>query len=127
MHPYEIKNVILNKAFSFFLILNFINLFYFLFFHSISDIDAIKYMLARAMQFSIISFSIYFNYEYYKSKFLYHLSYVILFVVFLGLFFNFNLLGGRYSGIVWNSNMFASLTSIACSVLFLSNKKEITI
>ena len=124
MNPHEIKNVILNKAFSFFLILNFINLFYFLIFHSISDIDAIKYMLARAMQFSIICFSIYFNFEYYKSTFLYHLSYVILSVVILGLIFNFNLFGGRYSGIVWNSNMLASLTSIAFSVLFLSDKKK---
>ena len=33
----------------------------------ISDYDAIKYLMARSVEFSIISTSIFFNYEYYKN------------------------------------------------------------
>ena len=124
MNPNEIKKVLFHKAFSFFLILNLLNLVYFLIFHSISDIEAIKYLLARFMQFSIISFSIYFNFEYYRTKFLYHVSYIILFVVCFGLISNLNLFSGRYSGLIWNANMLASFTSVAFGILFLREKKK---
>ena len=64
-----IKEVIFHKSFSFLLILNVINVIYFIFFHSVDDIEALKYLFARGMQFSIIPLSIYHNFEYLKTKF----------------------------------------------------------
>ena len=81
INPAQIKNILFHKAFSFFLILNLMNLLYFLLFHAISDYEAIKYIIARGLQFSIISVSIYFNYEYYKEKFLKHIVYLVFGIV----------------------------------------------
>jgi len=124
INPQQIKNVLFHKAFSFLLILNIINIVYFVLFHDLSDYEAVKYLMARSVQFSILSLSIYFNYEYYKTKFLYHLVYIIFGVVLIGLLFNPHVFSGRYSGIVWNPNMFSSLVVIAFSVLFLKNEKR---
>ena len=89
-------------------------------FHSFSDIEAIKYLLARTIQFAIISISIYVNYDYYKYSFLDHLVYMVSFVVFIGFFYNIDIFSDRYSGIIWNPNMLSSFTSIAFSILFLN-------
>ena len=124
INPQQIKNVLFHKGFSFFLILNILNIFYFLMFHSFNDISAIKYLFARGIQFSIISFSIYFNYEFYQKYFLVYLVYLIAFVVLVGFVFNMDVLTSRYSGIIWNPNMLASFTSIAFGVLFLYNKSK---
>ena len=121
INPGLIKIVIFHKAFSFLLILNILNLLYFILFHSVSDIEAIKYLLARAMQFSIISISIYFHFDYYKSQFLNHISSLVFFIVILSLLFYPNVFSGRYEGIIWNSNMLASFIVIAFSILLLKN------
>ena len=63
INPKNTKKILLNKAFLFLLILNAINLSYWLLFHDISDLEALKYLLARGVQFSIISVSIYHHYE----------------------------------------------------------------
>ena len=73
LNPTQVKTVIFHKAFSFLLIINILNLLYFILFHSVSDIEALKYLLARGMQFSIISISIYFHFDYYKTQFLNHI------------------------------------------------------
>jgi len=127
INPKQIRIILFHKAFSFLLIINLLNLLYFFIFHSISDYDALKYLLARAVQFSIISSSIYFNYEYYKDKFLDHLVYVIFGIVMFGLVINPSLFSGRYSGIIWNPNMFSSLVVIAFSIHFLKNVKRTNI
>lgn len=124
LNPGVIKRIIFHKAFSFFLILNCLNLFYFLLFHSFNDLKALEYLLARGVQFSIISISIYSHFEYYKTKFLDHLVYVISFIVILSLFIDINLFSERYSGIVWNPNMLASFTTIVFSILFLKAKQK---
>ena len=124
LNPGLIKRIIFHKAFSFFLILNCLNLFYFLLFHSFGDIKALEYLLARGVQFSIISISIYSHFDYYKTKFLDHLLYVISFIVIISLFIDINLFSARYSGIVWNPNMLASFTTIAFSILFLKAKQK---
>jgi O-antigen ligase len=124
INPKQISKIIFHKAFSFFLILNIINLFYFLLFHSLSDFAALKYMLARGMQFSIISFSVYYNFEYYKNKFLEHLTYIIFGVIIISLVTNPNIFSGRYSGIIWNPNMLASFSVIGFSALLLNSKKK---
>jgi O-antigen ligase len=80
--------------------------------------------MARGVQFSIISTSIYFNYEYYKNKFFDHLVYVVFGIVVFGLVINPSLFSGRYSGIIWNPNMFSSLVVIAFSIHFLKYEKR---
>jgi O-antigen ligase len=124
INPKQIKTILFHKAFSFLLIINLLNLLYFFLFHSISDYDAIKYLMARGVQFSIISTSIYFNYEYYKNKFFDHLVYVVFGIVVFGLVINPDLFSARYSGIIWNPNMFSSLVVIAFSIHFLKYEKR---
>jgi len=124
INPRQLKSIIFHKAFLFLLIINLLNLLYFFLFHSISDYNAMKYLMARAVQFSIISSSIYFNYEYYKDKFLDHLVYVVFGIVIFGLVINPSLFSGRYSGVIWNPNMFSSLVVIAFSIYFLRNIKQ---
>ena len=124
INPNYFKHIISHKAFLFLLILILLNVVYFFIFHSINDIKALNYLLARTVQFSIISISIYSNYYYYKTKFLSHLIYFISFIVFVGFLFNSNLLSGRYAGIIWNPNMLASFTSIVFAVLFLKEKDK---
>jgi len=124
INPKQINNIIFHKAFSFLLILNIINLSYFLLFHSLSDFEAIKYMLARGVQFSLISFSVFYNYEYFKNKFLKHLTYIIFGVIVISLVSHPNIFSGRYSGILWNPNALASFSVIGFSALFFNYKKK---
>ena len=119
----QVKNVILHKAFIFLFSLNILNLFYFILFHSITDIEAIKYLLARAVQFSIISISIYYNYNYFSKIFLKHIVYISLGVIFLGIIIDPFIFSGRYSGLFWNPNMLSSFTCIAFASLFFSKQK----
>ena len=124
INPNQVKNILFHKAFRFLLILNIINLAYFLLFHSITEIRAIEYLLARAIQFSIIPISIYANYDYYKERFLYHLVYLVTLVIFLSLFIDIDIFSGRYSGIIWNPNMLSSFTVAATAVLFLKEQHK---
>ena len=123
INPMLIKTILFHKAFSFLLFINLLNLLYFFLFHSISDYDAIKYLMARSVEFSIISTSIFFNYEYYKNKFLDHLVYVVLGIVVFGFVIDPSLFSGRYSGLIWNPNMFSSLVILAFSIHFLKHEK----
>ena len=119
INPVQLKKVILNKSFAFLLILNIVNLVYFIFFHSINDTDALQYLLARIVQFSIVSFSVYFSYNYYKDYFLNHIVYLVFATIIIGLFVNPNILEGRYFGVIWNANMLASFSMVAFSIVFL--------
>lgn len=124
LNPNQVKRVIFHKAFLFLLIINSLNLLYFILFHSVFDIEALKYLLARGMQFSIISISIFFHFDYYKTQFLNHIVNLVLFIVLLSLLFDPNIFSGRYSGIIWNSNMLASFIVIAFSILLLNNSNN---
>jgi O-antigen ligase len=124
INPKQINKIIFHKAFAFFLILNIINLFYFLLFHSLSDLEAVKYMLARGVQFSIISFSVYYNLEYYKNKFLDHLTYIIFGIILISLAAYPDIFSGRYSGIIWNPNALASFSVVGFAALFLHERKK---
>ena len=124
INPIQIKTILFHKAFLFLLIINLINLLYFLLFHSISDYDAIKFMISKCMQFSIISVSIYFNYEYYKDKFLNHIVYLIFGIVVFSFLLDPFIFSGRYNGIVWNPNMLSAFTVTAFSILLLKNNKR---
>ena len=124
INPIQIKTILFHKAFLFLLSINFINLLYFLFFHSIFDYEAIKFLISRGLQFSIISVSIYFNYEYYKDKFLDHIVYLVFGIVVLSFLVDPYIFSGRYMGITWNENMLAAFTITAFSILLLKNNKR---
>ena len=124
INPKNTKTILLNKAFLFLLILNAINLSYWLLFHDISDLEALKYLLARGVQFSIISVSIYHHYEYYSDKFFTHLVYLIFIIVTIGIIINPHLFSARYMGIMWNPNALASFTTIGFAVLLLKNRDK---
>ena len=80
-------------------------------------------MLARGVQFSIISFSVYYNFEYYKNKFLEHLTYIIFGIILISLAAYPNIFSGRYSGIMWNPNALSSFSVIGFSALFFNESK----
>ena len=124
INPKNTKKILLNKAFLFLLILNAINLSYWLLFHDISDLEALKYLLARGVQFSIFSVSIYHHYEYYSDKFFTHLVYLIFIIVTIGIIINPHLFSARYIGIMWNPNALASFTTIGFAVLLLKNRDK---
>tara|TARA_B110000908_G_C10248301_1_gene450225 strand:+ start:686 stop:1825 length:1140 start_codon:yes stop_codon:yes gene_type:complete len=122
MNPKQVKMIILNKAFSFLLLLTVLNIIYFIVFDDITNIESIKYLLARTLQFAIIPFSIYHNFEYYKDKFFFHLIYLMFIIIIISLFLDPSVFSGRYSGIIWNSNMLASFITIGFAILFLRNE-----
>ena len=124
INPIQIKTILFHKAFSFLLLINSMNLLYFLLFHSIFDFEAIKFLMSRGLQFSIISVSIYFNYEYYKDKFLNHIVYLVFGIIVFSFLLDPFIFSGRYTGVVWNSNMLAAFTVTAFSILLLKNDKQ---
>lgn len=124
INPRQVKNVLFHKAFGFLVLINFLNLLYFLLFHSITDIEALKYLVARGVQFSLISFSIFFHYDYYKKTVFLHLSYAIFFIIIIGFFYSPNIFSGRYSGIIWNPNLFGAYCCLGFGMLFLSGQKN---
>lgn len=119
INPIHFKYAVFHKAFSFLLVINVLNFCYFILFHSITDIEAIKYLLARGVQFSIISVSIFFHFDYYKTTFLKHIVYVIILIIVLSLILNPSIFLVRYSGIIWNPNMLSSLVTIGFAIVFL--------
>lgn len=123
-NPIHIKNILFHKAFTFLLILNIINIIYFLLFHNISDIEALKYLLARGIQFSIISVSIFFHFDFYKSKFPGLIVNLIFTILILGFFINPYIFSGRYSGLLWNPNALSSFSVIAFAFLFLKQDRK---
>jgi len=124
INPQQIKSVIFHKAFNFFLLINIINVLYWLFFHSFLDYEAGKYLLARGIQFATISFSIYYHFEYFRNKFLDHLVYIIFGIIVISLIVNFNIISGRYSGIIWNPNQLSSFCVIGFASLLLNPRKK---
>ena len=124
INPRQISAILFHKAFLFLLILNLINLLYFIFFHSIFDFEAIKFLFSKSLQFSIISVSIYFNYDYYKDSFLNHVAYLVFGIVVFSLLIDPFIFSGRYMGIIWNENMLAAFTITAFSIILLKNSKQ---
>jgi len=118
------RQVLFQKSFLFLMIINLVNLVYLLFFDSFLNISSLEYLMARFMSFSLICLSIHSNFNYYKKNFQSIIVRVISLVVVISLMFNPNIFSGRYEGIIWNPNMFASLTVLAFCFLFLKTNKK---
>ena len=124
----NVSNVILHKAFNFLFFLNLINLIHFLFFSWDYDGEMSNhpflYLVAKFLQYTLISLSIYYNINYFRDKFFDHIIYLISATVFLGFVINFNSSFESYQGLFKNQNMLASLTGIAFSILLLKGNKR---
>ena len=116
-----------SKSVQFLILIILINFFYWIIFHEFNDLDAIKYLSARTIQFFIISVAVLLNYEYFSSKFPKHLAYFVIILVFIGLVINPDFISNRYLGIFWNENAFASFTCMSFAVFFLQAKKRTNI
>lgn len=103
-----IKRVILHKQFNLFLILNLINLLYFLLF-DINKIDSLNYLSVRFLMLTLFSSAVFISSDFFENKFLPFLNKFILFLVALGFFIEPISLDGRYSGIFLNPNEFSVL------------------
>lgn len=121
---FQLKNVFLHKAFKIFLFINLINIFYFSLFHSINDINAIQFLLARGVQFTIITTSVYYNFEYYRDNFINHLTLFIISIVFAGFIFNPDVISDRYSGLIWNENTLSVFVIMAFSFILLKDNQK---
>ena len=124
INPLQIKDVIFHKSFFFLLLINVINIIYFLFFEDEFNQKSLEFLMARFVQFSLISFAVYYNFDYFKDRFPKLLINIIAFVIIVGLFINPHLFSGRYSGIIWNPNMLASLSVLAFSFVLMKNEKK---
>ena len=122
--PSYSRQVLFQKPFKFLMIINLINLLYLIFFDSLSNIASIEYLMARFMSFSLICLSVHSNFNYFKKNFQSMIVRVISLVVVISLVINPNIFSGRYEGIIWNPNMFASLTVLAFCFLFLKTDKK---
>ena len=121
---FQLKNVFLHKAFKIFLFINLINILYFLLFHSINDISAIQFLFARGVQFTIITTSVYYNFEYYRDNFINHLTLFIISIVFAGFIFNPDVISDRYNGLIWNANTLSVFVIMAFSFILLKDKQK---
>jgi hypothetical protein len=121
INPHHLREVLFHRSFLFILLINCLNLVYFLFFDDIKNQKSLEFLLARFAQYSLISFSVYYNFNYFKADFPNLLVKVIVFVIILGLIFNPFIFDDRYSGILWNPNMLASISVIAFSYLLIKN------
>ena len=121
---FQLKNVFLHKAFKIFLFINLINILYFLLFHSINDISAIQFLFARGVQFTIITTSVYYNFEYYRDNFINHLTLFIISIVFAGFIFNPDVISNRYNGLIWNANTLSVFVIMAFSFILLKDNQK---
>tara|TARA_Y100000746_G_C15400613_1_gene406218 strand:- start:27 stop:1121 length:1095 start_codon:yes stop_codon:yes gene_type:complete len=119
-NPNPVKEVIYNRGFLYLGFINLVNLIYFLLFDI--NIESFYFLISRAVQFILIAFSIFYHYNYFKNKFLDHVVYFISIITLIGFMLPSSLSEIRFSGILWNENMLASLTGIAFSILLIKNK-----
>ena len=119
-----LKNVIFNKSFQLFFILNLLNLIYYLCFE-FGDIDSFKYLSARFVQFSIFSITIYSLKNDFPKILIKFLKFVTTSALLFSLILNFPDFESRYSGIFINPNQFSILMVIGFALILFNEKKSI--
>ena len=119
------RDVILNKIFRFYFFADLINLIYFIIFDGM-QFQSLKYLAARFVGLTIFSLSIFYNFNFYKDKFLRITVYLIAFVGLLSVFlFPFNLSdSNRYMGLVGNPNELGIMMSIGVGIVYNLNFKK---
>jgi len=123
INPNIFREIVLHKSFFFLLSISLINLIYFMFF-DLHHQESLEYLLARFIQFSILSLSVYYNYDYFKKDFPDLLVKIVAFIVIFGLILDPFIFNDRYHGIIWNPNMLASITVLAFSYLLIKKSSN---
>ena len=117
-----LKNVVLDKSFQMFFFLNFLNLIYYIFLE-IGDLESFKYLVARFVQFSIFSISVYLLQDDFANKFVKFLKFVTVGSLFASLALNFPNFETRYQGIFLNPNEFSIVMVIGFALILFTEKR----
>lgn len=117
-----LKNVVFDKSFQIFFFLNFLNLIYYLFLE-IGDLESLKYLAARFVQFSIFSISVYLLQDDFANKFVKFLKFTTIGSLFASLALNFPDFETRYQGIFLNPNEFSIIMVIGFALILFTEKR----
>jgi len=117
-----LKNVVFDKSFQIFFFLNFLNLIYYLFLE-IGDLESLKYLAARFVQFSIFSISIYLLKDDFANKYVKFLKFTTIGSLFASLALNFPDFETRYQGIFLNPNEFSIIMVIGFALILFTEKR----
>ncbi len=117
-----LKNVVFDKSFQIFFFLNFLNLIYYLFLE-IGDLESLKYLAARFVQFSIFSISIYLLQDDFANKFVKFLKFASIGSLLASLAFKFPDFETRYQGIFLNPNEFSIIMVIGFALILFTEKR----
>jgi hypothetical protein len=117
-----LKNVVFDKSFQLFFFLNFLNLIYYLFLE-IGDLESLKYLAARFVQFSIFSISIYLLKDDFANKFVKFLKFATIGSLLASLALNFPDFETRYQGIFLNPNEFSIIMVIGFALILFTEKR----
>lgn len=117
-----LKNVVFDKSFQIFFFLNFLNLIYYLFLE-IGDLESLKYLAARFVQFSIFSISVYFLQDDFANKFVKFLKFATIGSLLASLALKFPDFETRYQGIFLNPNEFSIIMVIGFALILFTEKR----
>jgi hypothetical protein len=116
------KNLILNKGFKLYFSLSVLNIIYYLFVE-FGDIESLKYLSARILQFTIFASTIFYYGDQSEVDIGKFIKVTTLLSLIASLFFAFPEINGRYKGVFYNSNEFSVIMVYGfSSFLFLSKK-----
>lgn len=119
-----LKEIIFDKSFLFFFILNILNVIYYVF-TELGDFESFKYLSARFVQFSMFSISIFALGEEFPNKFVKFLKYLTLGSLFTSIIFNFPNIESRYKGIFFNPNEFSILMVVGFALFLYTQKRSL--
>ena len=119
-----LKNVTFNKSFQLFFLLNLLNIIYYLFIE-FGDLESLKYLVARFIQFSIFSITVYLLKDNFVNTLLIFLKYLTIGCLMFSFTFNFPDFTSRYQGIFHNPNEFSILMVIGFAYILFVEKKNI--
>ena len=117
-----LKNVVFDKSFQIFFFLNFLNLIYYLFLE-IGDLESLKYLAARFVQFSIFSISVYLLQDDFANKFVKFLKFTTIGSLLASLALKFPDFETRYQGIFLNPNEFSIIMVIGFALILFTEKR----
>ena len=117
-----LKNVVFDKSFQIFFFLNFLNLIYYLFLE-IGDLESLKYLAARFVQFSIFSISVYLLQDDFANKFVKFLKFATIGSLLASLALKFPDFETRYQGIFLNPNEFSIIMVIGFALILFTEKR----
>ena len=86
------------------------------------DIESLKYLFARFIQFSIFSITIFYLDFQFPDRLIKFLKYLTISILFISIGLNFPDLNNRYVGVFLNANEFAIIMVVGFSIILLTEK-----